>query len=148
MRYQILLHSACPASASMQAWIPIRFAGLCSGPRSQHSSITFITSSLMTTDCVILEPPCSTRCPIASTSSRLFNTPVFAIYKCIQYHLDRLGMSRHRSLCDLLLAACRLIYSVCPSIPILSQRPFASNSSLYRNSISWILQGRTSAVDY
>ena len=56
------LSSQCISKCSYQTFsYPIRFAGLCSGPRSQHSSITEITSSSMTTDCVILEPPCSTR---------------------------------------------------------------------------------------
>ena len=37
MRYQILLPFGVPGISSLQARIPIRFAGLCSGPRSLHA---------------------------------------------------------------------------------------------------------------
>ena len=64
---------------SMQALIPMRFAGLWSGARSLHSSIPFNTSSVSTVELANFSPPCTTRCPTASISERLFKAPVLSL---------------------------------------------------------------------
>ena len=59
----------------MQATMPLRLAGLWSGPSTDISLITSITSSVTTTDSVILEPPWRTRWPTALISARSSMTP-------------------------------------------------------------------------
>ena len=64
-----------PGMTSWQARMPIRLAGLCSGPRGMNSSMAASTSSLMMTDSENLLPPCSTRWPTAPISFMSLTTP-------------------------------------------------------------------------
>ena len=65
----------------LQASIPIRFAGLCRGARSLHSSTAASTSRSSTTDWANFSPPCTTLWPTAPISSRLATTPVFGLVR-------------------------------------------------------------------
>ncbi len=53
-----------------QASMPMSAALLCRGANSANSSILAMTSSSMTTERSKYLPPCTTRCPMASMSSR------------------------------------------------------------------------------
>ena len=54
---------------ALHAKIACKFAGLCKGAKSLHSSILAITSSVIITGCWKYSPPCTTLCPIASNSN-------------------------------------------------------------------------------
>ena len=57
-----------PGMSAWHALMPMMLAGLCSGARGLHSSIAFMTSSLMSTDLANFSPPWTTRWPTASIS--------------------------------------------------------------------------------
>ncbi len=46
---------------ALQALMPVMLAGLCSGAKGMHSSIAFMTSSLMSTEEANFSPPWTTR---------------------------------------------------------------------------------------
>ena len=124
-----------PGISSPHTRIPIRFAGLCRGARSLHSSTAWITSSVITTEDANFSPPCTTRCPIAFTSFRLAIAPVFSLVRASRtIWMASLCGGMEASVISLSHPA--FWYTSLPSIPILSQRPFARTSSV-SELISW-----------
>ena len=107
----------------------IKFAGLCNGAKSMHSSIAAFTSSVITTEPANFSPPCTTRCPTAPTSSRLLITPVFSFVKASSTNWIAsvcVGIARSETS----FSPPAGVYTSLPSIPIRSQRPFASTLSV------------------
>ena len=123
---------------SLQELIPIRFAGLWSGARSLHSSIAFITSSLMTTEDANFSPPCTTRCPTALISSSDLTMPWSGLVSAsITSFTATVWFGIGVSILTLSFPA-GVCMSTLPSMPMRSQSPFASTASVAL-SMSWYL---------
>ena len=124
-----------PGISSWHTRIPIKFAGLWSGASSLHSSTFANTSSFNTTDWANFSPPCTTRCPTASISERLFTAPVFGFTSASStIWIPSLWVGIGASVISLSWPASW--YTNLPSIPILSQSPLASTASV-SELISW-----------
>ena len=59
--------AAGPAPGRQRAWIPTRFAGLCSGASGTQAAISASTSGVIRQVAVSAAPPCTTRCAAAVT---------------------------------------------------------------------------------
>ena len=117
-----------------QARMPRILAGLCSGANALHSSISLITFSSINTDEENFSPPCTTRWPMASISSRDFSIPCSGATKAsrtVFIATEWSGMSTDFSS----FSPFTLIEKI-PSSPILSHWPEALTSS-DSESISW-----------
>jgi len=124
--------------SSRQASIPIRAAGLWSGANTLHASISFNTSSVIMQDFVNFSPPCTTLCPTALISSKDVITPFSLSVSCSSTMPMAVLWSGMAGVV-LILSFPAGSWVRAPSIPILSQRPFASTSSV-SESISWYLR--------
>lgn len=62
---------------AMQPRMPMRLAGLCSGPSGTHSSMASSTLSSMRTGSEYFSPPWSTRWPTAAMDDMSEMTPIF-----------------------------------------------------------------------
>ena len=130
---------------SWHARIPCTWAGLCSGAKGFSDSMPFSTSSVIKTDLLKIEPPCTTRCPMAATSFKLWITPTSSSIKASFTNWNACVWSSISVVRFFSLPSNVLCEKIPSFIPIRSQIPFAATDS-FSISINWYFREELPAL--